>query len=43
LAIVLQDAKAEFDVSIRQLKSVILGFFGSAEYLDRTVLNRQKK
>jgi hypothetical protein len=33
---VLQDAKAEFDVSIRQLRRVIPGFFGSAEYFDRT-------
>jgi hypothetical protein len=35
LAIVLQDATAEFDVSIQQLKPVILGFFSSAEYFDR--------
>jgi hypothetical protein len=36
LAIVLRDATAEFDVSIPQLWPVILGFFGSAEFFDRT-------
>jgi hypothetical protein len=33
---------AEFDVSIRKLEPVILGFFGSAEFFDHTLLLQQR-